>query len=67
MPAGCEVDFDGRRWTQQWKAGQIRSASHAEAVELATKFMELHRVHWPDFEGEAEVRALEEMNDAPHP
>ena len=31
-----------------------------EAVELATKFMELHRIHWPDFEGEAEVRPLED-------
>jgi hypothetical protein len=44
----------------------IEANSHAEAVELARKFMELHRVHWPDFEGEAEVRPLEEMVDTSH-
>jgi hypothetical protein len=36
-------------------------ASHEEAVELATKFMELHRIHWPEFEGESELRPFEEM------
>jgi hypothetical protein len=36
--------------------------SHEEAVALATKFMDLHRIHWPDFEGEAEVRPLEDAN-----
>ena len=30
----------------------IEARTHAEAVEMATKFMELHRVHWPEFEGE---------------
>lgn len=39
----------------------IEAATHAEAVELATKFMELHREHWPEFEGESEVRPFEEM------
>ena len=34
--------------------------THEEAVALATKFMELHRTHWPEFEGESEVRPLEE-------
>ena len=33
--------------------------SHDEAVALAKQFMELHRLHWPEFEGEAEVRPLE--------
>src|SRR5437763_1170362 len=33
---------------------------HDEAVALATKVMELHRIHWPGFEGEAEVRPLED-------
>lgn len=41
----------------------IEARTHAEVVELAKKFMELHRVHWPDFEGEAEVRAIEGMGD----
>jgi hypothetical protein len=35
-------------------------ATHEEAVELATKFMELHRIHWPEFEGESELRPLEQ-------
>jgi hypothetical protein len=34
--------------------------THDEAVALATKFMDLHRIHWPEFEGEAEVRPLED-------
>jgi hypothetical protein len=36
-------------------------ASHEEAVELATRFMELHRIHWPEFEGESELRPFEVM------
>lgn len=34
--------------------------SHAEAVDLAVKFMELHREHFPEFEGVCEVRPLEQ-------
>jgi hypothetical protein len=30
-----------------------------EALAHAREFMELHRVHWPEFEGECEVRAYE--------
>lgn len=30
------------------------------AVALAREFMELHRRHWPEFEGESELRPLEE-------
>jgi len=43
----------------------IEAKTHADAVALATRFMELHRTHWPDFEGESEVRPLEDMGDAP--
>jgi hypothetical protein len=32
--------------------------SLAEAVASATAFMELHRQHWPDWEGETEVRQI---------
>ena len=32
----------------------------AEALDVATKFMELHQKHWPEFEGESEVRPFEE-------
>lgn len=35
-------------------------ATREEAVALATEFMELHRRHWPGFEGESELRQLEE-------
>ena len=34
--------------------------SKDEALDLAREFMELHRVHWPAFEGECEVRPLED-------
>jgi hypothetical protein len=40
-------------------------ATHEEAVALATKFMELHRIHWPEFEGESELRPFEEMGPPP--
>ena len=43
----------------------IEARSHADAVALATKFMELHRIHWPEFQGEAEVRPLEEAGEPP--
>ena len=39
----------------------IEAKSHADAVEIATRFMELHRIHWPGFEGESEVRPFEDM------
>jgi len=36
-------------------------ASNEKARELARQFMDLHRIHWPEFEGECEVRPLEEQ------
>jgi len=33
--------------------------SDEEALDMATKFMELHRIHWPEFEGESELRPFE--------
>jgi hypothetical protein len=36
----------------------INADSKAEAIRIATEFMELHRTHWPEFEGESEVRAM---------
>ena len=36
-------------------------ASKEEALKMARDFMELHRLHWPAFEGECEVRPLEDM------
>jgi len=36
----------------------LETDSRSEAVRIAQEFMELHRVHWPEFEGEAEVRPM---------
>jgi hypothetical protein len=39
----------------------VNAKSKAEATEIAKKFMGLHLKHWPTFEGECEVRPLEDM------
>jgi hypothetical protein len=39
----------------------IEVKSDDEAREVARQFMELHRIHWPQFEGECEARPLEDM------
>ena len=38
----------------------IDAKSRDEALALARRFMELHKKHWPTFEGECEVRPFEE-------
>ena len=38
----------------------VELPSKADALEMARQFMDLHRVHWPGFEGESEVRPLED-------
>jgi hypothetical protein len=38
----------------------VNAKSPKEAEDLATRFMELHRVHWPEFDCTCEVRPLEE-------
>jgi hypothetical protein len=38
-------------------------ASKEEALEEARKFTELHRVHWPKWEGEIEIRLMYEQED----
>jgi len=38
-------------------------ASKEEALEEARKFTELHRVHWPNWEGEIEIRLMYEEED----
>ena len=42
----------------------LNLASKEEAIEEAVKFMELHRKHWPTWEGETEVRPMEEDGPA---
>ena len=41
----------------------VNVKSHEQARELGEQFMDLHRVHWPEFEGECEIRPLEDMED----
>ena len=36
----------------------LKADSKEEAIRIATEFMELHRQHWPEFEGESEVRPM---------
>jgi hypothetical protein len=36
----------------------LKVDSKAEALRIATEFMELHRKYWPGFEGESEVRLM---------
>ena len=43
----------------------LNAASKAEAVRIATEFMELHRKHWPEFEGESEVRPMFAPGEGP--
>jgi hypothetical protein len=43
----------------------IEAKSHDQALALATQFMDLHRIHWPQFEGECEVRPLEGIEQRP--
>jgi hypothetical protein len=36
----------------------LEADSKAKVIEVATEFMELHRKHWPEFEGESEIRGM---------
>jgi hypothetical protein len=37
---------------------QFEFKSRKDAIESAVQFMELHKKHWPGWEGETEVRAM---------
>ena len=39
----------------------VNAKSRAEALKIAKDFMDLHLKHWPTFEGECEVRPLEDQ------
>ena len=41
----------------------INVASKEEAIREARTYMELHRVHWPSWEGEVEIRLMYEAED----
>ena len=40
--------------------------SKEEVLDWTSRFMELHRKHWPDWEGETEVRRMTVMGPPPH-
>jgi len=37
----------------------VEVESEQEALDIGMRFMELHRIHWPEFEGESELRPFE--------
>lgn len=39
----------------------VETATREEALAVAHRFMELHRIHIPEFECESEVRQMDEM------
>ena len=41
----------------------VEAKTKKEALALATKFMDIHRVTWPEFEGACEVRPLEVFDE----
>ena len=43
----------------------LKTDTRAEAVRIATEFMELHRKYWPGFDGESEVRPMFDPGVAP--
>jgi hypothetical protein len=43
----------------------LKADFKAEAIRIATEFMDLHRKHWPAFEGESEVRPMFEPGTGP--
>jgi len=43
----------------------LKVDSRAEAIRIATEFMELHREYWPEFEGESEVRPMFDPGQGP--
>lgn len=44
---------------------QFELPSREAAVQSAVKFMELHKQHWPEWEGETEVRQMMGPEDMP--
>jgi hypothetical protein len=39
----------------------VETTTREEALALAKEFMELHRIHWPEFECVSEMRQVEEF------
>lgn len=43
----------------------LETESRAEALRIATEFMELHQKYWPEFEGESELRPMFAPGEGP--
>ncbi len=43
----------------------LETDSRDEVIRISREFMELHRKHWPGFEGESEVRPMFEPGKGP--
>jgi hypothetical protein len=43
----------------------LEAPTKAEALRIARAFMQLHHEHWPEFEGESEVRPMFAMGEGP--
>ena len=43
----------------------LKTDTREEAIRVSTEFMELHRKHWPGFEGESEMRPMFEPGMGP--
>lgn len=43
----------------------LNADSKEQAIRIATEFMDLHRRHWPEFEGESEVRPMFDPGTGP--
>jgi hypothetical protein len=43
----------------------LKADSKVEALQIAREFMDLHRKHWPEFDGESEVRPMFEPGTGP--
>jgi hypothetical protein len=39
----------------------VEAPTYGEAMKVATEFMELHAIHWPEFECESEIRPMDEF------
>jgi len=61
---------DGDRWPLRRSQGGHRrlcslsgESSKQEAIEQTVRFMELHKKHWPGWEGETEIRQVFDATD----
>ena len=58
------TEKDGKVGKFDLRIGKVhKRVSKEEALEEAHGFMELHRVHWPKWEGEIEIRLMYEAED----